>query len=284
MSIKNQPLVTVYIPTYNRVDLLKRAVKSVQEQTYQNLEIIIVDDCSTDGTHAYLEQLVKEDKRVCYFLKETNSGACVSRNIAIENAHGEFITGLDDDDYFYLNRIQVFIEHWSDEYRCIFSNIMVKKSEKLQRSNYRLAMNDEVSQKDLIKVNHIGNQIFTKTQYFREIQGFDPQMEVWQDLECWYRLLGKDGKAQRVRKNLYLMDISHPHERISKKKGKKVLNSFNHFSHKHELNEREKLHLSTHMTNYKSLDLSLKVYWVKFLNYKTLGNLRVLVKKFFKNH
>ena len=53
MGIPNQPLVTVYIPTYNRINLLKRAVKSVQDQTYKNLEIIIVDDCSTDGIGEY---------------------------------------------------------------------------------------------------------------------------------------------------------------------------------------------------------------------------------------
>ncbi|WP_158650917.1 glycosyltransferase family 2 protein, partial [Acinetobacter indicus] len=120
----NQPLVTVYIPTYNRLELLQRAVKSVQEQTYHNLEIIIVDDCSTDGTHEYLEKVSKEDKRVRYFLKEKNSGACVSRNIAIKNSKGEFITGLDDDDYFERNRIEIFLHKWfsySEKYIALFS-------------------------------------------------------------------------------------------------------------------------------------------------------------------
>lgn len=64
------PLVTVYIPTFNRVELLKRAVESVRQQTYQNLEIIIVDDCSKDGTHEYLEDISKQDLRIRYFIKE----------------------------------------------------------------------------------------------------------------------------------------------------------------------------------------------------------------------
>ena len=76
------------------------------------------------------------------------------------------------------------------------------------------------------------------------------------------------------------MDISHPHERISKKNGQKVLNSFNHFLQKHDLRGSEKIYLSTHMTNYKNLNLELNVYWIKFLNYKTLGNFRVLTKQF----
>ena len=66
MSLEqSNPLVTVYIPTFNRVELLKRAVESVRQQTYSNLEIIIVDDCSKDGTHAYLEEIKKQvDKHV----------------------------------------------------------------------------------------------------------------------------------------------------------------------------------------------------------------------------
>src|SRR5690606_1394413 len=101
---------TVYIPTYNRVELLKRAVESVRQQTYQNLDIIIVDDCSKDSTHEYLKEITKQDSRIRYFIKEKNSGACVSRNIAIENARGDFITGLDDDDYFLNSRIEFFLE------------------------------------------------------------------------------------------------------------------------------------------------------------------------------
>ena len=61
------PLVTVYIPTYNRVDLLKRAVESVRNQTYTNLEIIIVDDCSTDNTQEYLKEISNLDQRIRYF-------------------------------------------------------------------------------------------------------------------------------------------------------------------------------------------------------------------------
>ncbi|MFP3339642.1 glycosyltransferase family 2 protein, partial [Micrococcus sp. SIMBA_131] len=66
--------------------------ESVQNQTYSNVEIIIVDDCSTDGTHDYLKEVVNQDSRVKYFLKEKNSGATISRNIVIQNAPGTYIT------------------------------------------------------------------------------------------------------------------------------------------------------------------------------------------------
>ena len=89
-----EPLISVYIPTYNRLELLKRAVQSVQNQTYKNFEIIIVDDNSSDGTQDFLVGLAKVDSRIRYFFKDKNSGACVSRNIAINLAQGELITGL----------------------------------------------------------------------------------------------------------------------------------------------------------------------------------------------
>src|SRR5690606_9305492 len=171
-------------PTRRSSDL----VDSVRKQTYQNLEIIIVDDCSKDGTHEYLEEIKKQDSRIRYFIKEKNSGACVSRNIAIEHATGEFITGLDDDDYFINNRIEIFLSHWSNEYKCLFSNLLLRRNSKIQRSNYKFAMKDIVSSNDLLKVNYIGNQIFTKTKFMKNIHGFDPKMQVWQDLECWYRI------------------------------------------------------------------------------------------------
>lgn len=269
--IDQNPLVTVYIPTYNRVELLKRAVKSVQDQTYQNLEIIIVDDCSTDGTHEYLEQLAKEDNRVRYFLKEKNSGACVSRNIAIENATGEFITGLDDDDYFIENRIQVFLDNWDEEFSGLCSYSYVKESSGQIKSNKRIALKNFISQKSLLKANHIGNQIFTKKNYMKSILGFDKNMKVWQDLECWYRLVEKYGDVKRIKKVLYVVDISHPHERISNKKLDKILESYNYFCEKHNLCENQREDLYLNILSYTTMG-DWRLYWRRFINFKTLGN------------
>ncbi|WP_180190497.1 glycosyltransferase [Acinetobacter sp. YH01009] len=279
MTISGQPLVTIYIPTYNRVDLLKRAVESVRKQTYNNIEIIIVDDCSTDGTEEFLADVAKQDSRIRYFLKENNSGACVSRNIAIEKANGDFITGLDDDDYFLENRIACFVTEWNEKYKCLFSNLLIKRANNSVRTNYRYSMKDEVVQCDLLKANHIGNQVFTKTIYLRQIQGFDPEMQVWQDLECWYRLLSDQGKAKRIKKDLYVVDISHPHERITNKKGKKVLQTYQYFCKKHSLNEIEMKDLETHMTNYSDIKLSYSTYVRKFINFPSLGNFFSLIKK-----
>ena len=91
----DSPLVSIYIPTYNRLDILKRAIRSVLDQSYAKLELIVVDDCSTDSTNEYLEDLSKRDFRLVHLRNSDNQGACVSRNRAIEYARGEFITGLE---------------------------------------------------------------------------------------------------------------------------------------------------------------------------------------------
>ena len=187
MSINEQPLVTVYIPTFNRLELLQRAVESVCNQTYKNLEIIVVDDCSTDGTQKYLVQLSKEDSRIRYFFKEKNSGACVSRNIAIEYSTGEYITGLDDDDYFLKDRIQRFVENKDklENYEFLYSNYYIKNNEGLQDFRSDRFKPNEIKSKDLLSINYVNNQIFTLTARLIKI-GFNESLPAWQDLFTWY--------------------------------------------------------------------------------------------------
>lgn len=233
---EKQPLVTVYMPTYNRVELLQRAVESVLKQDYRNIELIVVDDRSTDGTPEYLAKMAKEDPRFKYFINEKNSGACVSRNKAIFAANGEFITGLDDDDYFLPNRISSFLRTWnskSDSCIALYSHVYIQKSDTKFIKSKKIACCDH---RDLIYSNWIGNQIFTQVEALKKINGFDINLPAWQDLECWFRLL-KSSKLNACLSNefTYIVDISHPHERITSKKGSSVTKAFEYFCDKHKL-------------------------------------------------
>lgn len=89
------PLISVVIPTYNRLDYLPSTLQSVLAQTYSPFEIVIVDDGSTDGTRAYCEGLT--DARIRYFY-QPNAGVTLARNRAIQLAQGEYIKFLDSDD------------------------------------------------------------------------------------------------------------------------------------------------------------------------------------------
>ncbi len=93
-----RPAFSVVIPTFNRVDFVKRAIKSVLSQTYHDFEIIVVDDCSEDQTENTIKKIVSTDKRVRYIRLEKNSGGAASRNRGVSYSLGEFIAFLDDDD------------------------------------------------------------------------------------------------------------------------------------------------------------------------------------------
>lgn len=272
MSLEqSNPLVTVYIPTFNRVELLKRAVESVRQQTYQNLEIIIVDDCSQDGTHEYLEEISKQDSRIRYFIKEKNSGACVSRNIAIENAKGEFITGLDDDDYFEENRINHFMNKWEtkDNNTKVLYSLYRRKTKKgisQPLSTFKkIFLKKKVSANDLLYFFYTGNQIFTETRLM-ENNLFDSDMPAWQDFECFYRLLKNNiCYAELVINESYIVDISHPHERISTKKCSNILLAFNFFCEKHNLSLMQLNLLECHLFNYPNITIKKNKILKRFL-------------------
>lgn len=124
-------LVSVYIVTMNRLNLFQRALESVLCQDYNQLEIIIVDNGSSDGTVEYIRSLADfiNGVRIVSFLLPENKGACYARNYAIKNANGHFITGLDDDDYFTPNRISAFMSNYDSKYAFIFADDIFFKSD-----------------------------------------------------------------------------------------------------------------------------------------------------------
>lgn len=105
--------VSVVIPTFNRADLLGTALASVLKQSYPAYEIVVVDDCSTDGTRQVVEAF--RDGRIRYIRHERNRGGSAARNTGIRAAIGDYIAFLDDDDEWEPNKIEVqlrALENW----------------------------------------------------------------------------------------------------------------------------------------------------------------------------
>ncbi len=98
------PLVSVIIPTRNRVRLITRAINSVLDQTYRQLECIVVDDASTDVTRQNVRSI--QDDRLVYLCHETNRGASAARNTGIKASKGKYIAFLDDDDEWFPKKLQ----------------------------------------------------------------------------------------------------------------------------------------------------------------------------------
>ena len=96
--MKSQPLISIIIPIYNIMDCLEKCVDSCISQTYKNIEIIMVDDGSTDGTSELCDKIKEKDDRIRVFHKE-NGGSSSARNLGIEQARGEYLGFVDSDDF-----------------------------------------------------------------------------------------------------------------------------------------------------------------------------------------
>ncbi|MGB4386964.1 MAG: glycosyltransferase family 2 protein, partial [Caldicoprobacterales bacterium] len=99
-------LVSIITPAYNCEKYIGETIESVLKQSYENWELIIVDDCSTDNTKSVVEEYIKRDKRIKYYSLDVNSGAAVARTKAMELASGEYIAFLDSDDLWMPNKLE----------------------------------------------------------------------------------------------------------------------------------------------------------------------------------
>lgn len=209
-----QSLVSIYIPTRNRPELLLRAVSSCLAQSYKALEIIIVDDGSDEQFRDAIEQVARLDPRISILRSPQSLGACTARNLAIKAAKGEFITGLDDDDEFTPDRVSCFVESWHQFPSLSFLSAGYKVIQ--QHGHYCYAQQPrKISFQDLLYANYVGNQVFTKTEYLLSIAGFDQDMPSCQDYDVWLRLSQRYGAGYRLKQISYIVHQEHESPRIS---------------------------------------------------------------------
>lgn len=201
--------VSVYITTHNRLERLKRAIKSVEKQTYQNTEILVCDDASNDGTKEYMMNLVSKNNKFKYFRNEENKGACFTRNLGIFGATGKFITGLDDDDEFTEDRISSFINSWNDKYSFICADFIEKYTDGKSKKYYNFNSDKIINSNKLLIENLASNQIFTLSSRMKEIGGFNKDVKRLQDWDTWLRLGRAYGDFLRLSKPTYIMYHDH---------------------------------------------------------------------------
>ena len=116
----SEKLVSIITPTYNCAEFIARTLNSVQAQTYQNWEMIIVDDRSQDNTAEIVGEYMKTDSRIQYHLLEENSGAAVARTTAMKLAKGSYMAFLDSDDIWMPDKLERQIG-WMEENDYAFS-------------------------------------------------------------------------------------------------------------------------------------------------------------------
>ena len=212
-------LVSIYLPTHNRRRLLEQAVDSVLNQTYRNIELIVVNDGSSDDTSIFLHDKCQFDQRLIPITNPTSLGPSKSRNIAVMAAKGTFITGLDDDDEFTPDRIARFVDYWdtlasgSSKHICLFSQSLFVSD---GRADVTRDRKDHVQFLDLFSHNYIGNQIFCVREDLIATGLFDESLNAWEDLDLFMRLLNQSGDARLLDAPTYVCDVSKDRTRISR--------------------------------------------------------------------
>jgi glycosyltransferase involved in cell wall biosynthesis len=199
---KNDNLVTAIIITHNRIGRLKRAIKSVLAQTYNNIELIIVNDGSKDGTREYLDELIGSNPEIKVIHHDIAKGACAARNSGIYAASGTYVAGLDDDDEWLPERIEKLRKLYSSVYSFAYASDCVITDV----GRFDIIREGEACLDAILQGNIVGNQIFTETYKLRAIGGFDIALPAAQDWDVWIRLIQAHGVAigsSSVLQNIY---------------------------------------------------------------------------------
>ena len=216
------PLVSVYLPTRGRPQLLERAVRSVLAQTWKRIELIVVVDGPCLATKALLEAIGAEDlgeMRLLVRVLPEPMGACAARNEALRLASGTYVTGLDDDDYFLPERIKGLVSAFDLTSSSFVSTGYLRLHGIGSRETWQQRVRPRwqtIHLRQLMRSNVVGNQIFTTLDRMRGVGGFDETLPAWQDYDCWLRLLQAYGPASTVNDCSYVQDLCSGHEqRIS---------------------------------------------------------------------
>lgn len=210
-----QPLVSVYIPTKNRPQLLQRALLSCLSQDYPALEILLVDDGSDETAAREIAAMAAQDQRIRLFRLSPSAGAPQARNLAIAEATGEFITGLDDDDEFLAGRINSFVDAAQQNpqigFFCSGYQYALASGHRL----HGLTGAKQFGLQELLLKNLVGNQVFCRTEVLRQVGGFDPDLPACQDYDLWIRLCAAGARGLRLNLQNYLVHQAHELPRIS---------------------------------------------------------------------
>lgn len=182
-------LVSVIIPTCNRVDLLKKALDSVLCQTYQNVEIIIVDDASTDNTQRFCYSLNNE--RISYYRFETSKGGNYARNFGVKNSKGNIIAFLDDDDEWLPSKLyeQLSVLKTRPTVGLVYTGANVINIQ--HGLNYKITPKKRGNlSRSILTFNYIGttSSVMMRRCIFEDAGMFDIDMPQLQDYDLWIRV------------------------------------------------------------------------------------------------
>lgn len=187
--------VSIIMPLYNALPFFLGSIYSVLNQKYPHWELIIVDDCSTDGSGEQALLFSKSDSRIKYFKNEINSGVALSRNVGLDKATGRFVAFLDSDDQWEADKLerQVFFALNNSAIITYCSYVRVSESGAVLGE---VKPNTSISYKDMLYRNQIGN---LTAMYDRTVLGELRFKSVGhEDYLFWVEAVRKAGSAELV--------------------------------------------------------------------------------------
>lgn len=203
----NLSLISIIVPVYNVSNYLDNCIKSIINQTYKNIEIILVDDGSTDDSSNICDKYLKKDKRI-KVIHKSNGGLSSARNIGIVNSNGEYITFIDSDDYVEKEYVEVLykniIKYSSDI--SIGSHKVIYESGKIiyKSNNLEYSCTPKETLKNMLYDNGIDVSAWAKLykrELFKSIRY--PEGRLFEDAATTYKLIDKSKKISVNLKPIY---------------------------------------------------------------------------------
>ena len=212
MTKSTVPLITVIIPAFNAQASIERAVKSALDQTYGSVELIVVNDCSSDNTPLLLQKLKKEARNLRVIDNKFNKGAAASRNQGIDAAKGEWITFLDADDYFDLKYLEAVQNHLHKQEFICTSYVEIGASSETKQRNHQFVANTDLHDEALLNYLelyylkpyqntafvHCWNKFFLKNLIDEQALRFNESLSQLEDVDFVFRFLCHAEQRQYV--------------------------------------------------------------------------------------
>lgn len=180
-------MISVIIPSYNRGYIIKRSLESILNQTYKNIEVLVIDDNSNDNTYEVVNSI--KDSRIRYIKLNENNGACYARNYGVRLAKGEYIAFQDSDDIWYENKLEKQLEYLDKNKLDIVSCKMYIHQDK--KNNIVFPRSININKKSIYFENFISTQLLLGKKECFIKDPFNTQLPRFQDWELAIRLVDK---------------------------------------------------------------------------------------------
>ncbi len=188
--MSSDELISVVIPVYNAESTIEQALQSVIDQTYSNIQIIVVNDGSEDAT----ESIVKRMTYDIHYIKQANAGAAEARNNGVNSAKGNYIAFLDADDVWHKQKLELQMRAFILHPEIAFCSTLGSVSD---RDNYMQHCNQEFGEAEILVINDF-NTIFRNPYFgtptimmrksvFLEVGGLDTSFKTGEDIDLWLR-------------------------------------------------------------------------------------------------